>query len=248
MDNEKLSVIEKIKKHEGGYNPNEPRSVGGESYAGVTPLSYKEFLARHPDQPSLSSMQQLEGNHDLINAFYDDYLDEKHVWELPPCLQYIYADASVNMGNTAIKIIQRVVGLSDDGVWGSGTTKAIAEWKAEFLERKASDPHADDALIMRFHDEKIAHYEWLVSENPAKFGKWLNGWKKRSMLILTELDEYFRDEGVNSKIVEDDDDAEVVVVAEIDSIDLTALTDNELLTWQKRFNNEFERRLGALRT
>ena len=32
------------------------------------------------------------------------------------------------------------------------------------------------------------------------------------------------------------------------SIDLVSLTDGELLTWHKRFNDEIERRLGALRT
>ena len=83
--------------------------------------------------------------------------DRYHVWELPECLQYIFADFVVNAGSAAVKIIQRFVEVDDDGSWGSGTSKAVAEWKDNVEAGIAIDANTDNDLITRFHEQKIAH-------------------------------------------------------------------------------------------
>ena len=195
------NVVELILKSEGGLNENEPASVGGISYAGVTQKAYDAYLPRIrldiPNAPD--SVRDLETRPAIVHKFYDMYLETYHVWLLPEFLQFIYADFVVNAGAAAVKIIQKMAGVDADGVFGSGTKAAVFQWQREVEAQVAKDPSIDNDLILEFHNAKLDHYDRLVAANPDKFGKWLKGWQRRALDVLAELKEYFEtDEGTPS--------------------------------------------------
>lgn len=205
---EKEKVIGLILKSEGGLNEQEPASVGGVSYSGITQKAYEAFLPKiqetYPDAPE--SVRSLEAYHTIVVKFYDLYLDTFNVWILPEFLQFIYADFVVNAGSAAVKIIQKMAGCDVDGVFGSGTRRAVEAWTQDVTESLKKDPSVDNDLIMQFHEAKLSHYDRLIAANPAKFQKWEKGWKRRANHVLSELSEYFEThEGTPSAM----DDADV---------------------------------------
>ena len=189
-----LKIVGRIKSHEGELNEREPSHVGGVSYRGVTQRTFLEWVQGEGKGKNngITDVRQLVDHPDVVDAFYHDYL--KNAWHLPECLQYMYCDFYTNGQSNATKIIQRMVGIDDDGVWGSGTTKVVQTWRAEIEAKMMTDPYLDNDLIMQFHDQKIAHYEKLATSNPELYGENLVGWKKRAMRVLAEHQEYFEDD------------------------------------------------------
>ena len=207
MSNEHSEVLSLILKSEGGLNEKESPEVGGVSYAGITQQAYDEFLKamghQYPDAPK--SVRQLADRHDIIEAFYDWYFGKYHTWELPEFFQYIYADFVTNGASAAVKIIQRMAGVDDDGIWGSGTSRAVAEWKARVEAELANDPHVDNNLITEFHEQKLAHYNFLAEKNPAKYAEYLPGWKRRANNVISDLGHYFENDEPTPKAIDEDD-------------------------------------------
>ena len=189
-----LKIVERIKAHEGGLNEKEPAHVGGVSYKGITQQAFEEWAEGDGAEKAkgITSVRQLVDHPDVVDAFYHDYL--KNAWYLPDCLQYMYCDFYTNAKSKATKIIQGMMVIDADGIWGSGTTQAVKQWRNEIEDKLTQDPLLDNDLIMKFHDEKIAHYENLATSNPELYGKNLAGWKKRAMRVLAEHQEYFEDD------------------------------------------------------
>ena len=152
----KEKIIDLILKSEGGLNEDEPSHVGGVSYAGITQKTYEAYKSRLPDNAP-HSVRDLVGNSKTIYNFYDLYLGDFHVWELPECLQYLHADFAVNAGSAAVKIIQELVGSDVDGVWGSGTSRDVASWKQRFDEELANNSYADNEVITKYNEAKLRH-------------------------------------------------------------------------------------------
>ena len=201
------AIIPRIIKNEKGLNEDEPESVGGVSLDGITKQAYdiwhqknKNKFAGIPDD-----VRELQNLPHIVNAFYVDYLADKHVWNMPKFLQYIYADFVVNANAGAIKIVQRMAGVDDDGIWGSGTARAVEAWKNDVLDKLAKDPDVDNELITEFHEAKLVHYNFLATKNPPKFGRYLKGWLRRSNHVLSELQEYFEVDEPTPSAMDDDD-------------------------------------------
>lgn len=92
----------------------------------------------------------------------DEVVSQKVAEEL-----FVFA---VNAGiGTAVKVAQRVVGVKDDGILGSGTLKAL-----NGFDEKKFDKEFDIA--------EIKHYELLAEKNP-NFKKFLQGWKNRAVAV-----------------------------------------------------------------
>lgn len=177
-------TIELIVEHEGGLNEDESESVGGVSNFGITQQAFNELGFK-------GSVRDLTREDPRVQKFYHKYLYKYHVWELPEFLQYIYADFVTNAGSKATKIIQEFAGVEADGIWGSGTSRAVAAWREQVEAELETDKHVDNEIILCFHDAKIAHYDWLIEENPDTYKRWERGWKMRAQEILAELKEYF---------------------------------------------------------
>ena len=211
---EHSEVLKLILKSEGGLNEAESPEVGGVSYAGITQQAYDEFRrATHPTSAPYiistgntpASVRDLADRHDIIEAFYDWYFGKYHTWELPEFMQYIYADFVTNGASAAVKIIQRMVGVDDDGIWGSGTSRIVAEWKTRVEAELENDPHVDNNLITEFHEQKLAHYNYLAEKNPAKYAEYLPGWKRRANNVISDLGHYFENDEPTPKAIDEDD-------------------------------------------
>lgn len=200
---DKKEVLRLLLKSEGGLNEDEPAHVGGISYAGITQTTWDAYRVQDASLPE--SVRLLEGRHDLVEAFYADYFGKYHVWELPEFLQYIFADFVVNAGSAAVKIIQRMVNTDADGVWGSGTSRAVESWKKTLAPDLVTNPDIDNELITEFHNQKIAHYERLVRLNPDKYARYLPGWKRRANNVLADLGQYFETDSPTAKAIDEDD-------------------------------------------
>ena len=189
-------VIQLIIGSEKGLNENEPASAGGVSLDGITQTTFDAYLKRLREQfPDLTeSVRDIEGRADreaVVDAFYVLYLGDFHTWDLPEFLQYIYADFATNAGHAAAKIVQQIIGVPADGVIGSGTQAALETFKADVATQQQTDPSVDHDLIMQFHEAKLDHYQHLADENPDEYAKWMPGWKKRALHVISELQEYF---------------------------------------------------------
>lgn len=146
-------AFERTMGHEGKYvnNPDDP---GGETNWGVTIGTARA----NGYQGSMRTMTR-----DQAKAIY-----EKAFWLRAKCDQYHEAigfqlfDAAVNHGiGNAIRMLQRAVGVADDGVVGSFTLGAI--------QRKP----LNDTLIL-FNAERLEFYTKLGTFNA--FGR---GWTNR---------------------------------------------------------------------
>ena len=189
-------IIDRIRDHEGigKLNEKEPPHVGGISFEGITLRAFVEWIQGEGQGKNngVTHVRNLVKHPEVVDAFYHDYL--KNAWHLPECLQYMYCDFYTNGQAHANRIIQRMVGVDDDGVWGSGTTRAVQAWTADINERIKTDNSLDNDLITEFHDQKLAHYESLKEINPSLYQTNIAGWKKRAMRLLGEHQQYFEDD------------------------------------------------------
>lgn len=77
---------------------------------------------------------------------------------------------AVNAGiMVAVKIAQKLVGATVDGVLGSRTIAALNKVDSAWFDAE-------------YDKEEIKHYEKLVASNPT-FKKYINGWKNRAIAI-----------------------------------------------------------------
>jgi len=75
-------------------------------------------------------------------------------------------DAGVNMGTgTAVELVQRAVGVLDDGDWGPQTLSAVN--------------YAGALLVPEFKNVRCQHYRDIVAHDPTK-AKYLKGWLARA--------------------------------------------------------------------
>lgn len=111
--------FDKLIAHEGGY-VNDARDPGGETKYGISKRAYPQV-----DIKALTL--------DAAKEIYKrDYWDRAQCDKLPPALAYLLFDAAVNSGiGQAIRLLQRALGLADDGIFGPLTLAAVQRMDAE---------------------------------------------------------------------------------------------------------------------
>lgn len=149
-----LTAINRVLGIEGGYSAD-PKDPGGETNWGISKRSYPNL-----DIASLT-------RDDAIAIYERDFWSKIDGDALPPGIGYQCLDFAVNSGvGTALRALQRAVGVADDGVFGPVSMAAL----------KAQDA-AD--TIMRFLAERLMFMSGL--SNWPSFGR---GWARR---IATDL-------------------------------------------------------------
>ena len=136
-------------KDEGGY-VNDPDDKGGETKFGISKRSY-------PNE----NIAQLTS--ERARAIYKkDFWDKARCEELPEQIRYIHFDTAVNCGvKTAIKLLQRAGGVSDDGLFGQQTLTA-----------------SSNVTIKRYSEERVLYYNEIIKQNP-RLEKFRKGWLAR---------------------------------------------------------------------
>lgn len=111
-------AFDRLMGHEGGYS-NDPNDPGGETKWGISKRSYPDL-----DIKSLTRM-------DAKEIYRRDFWDRVHGEDLHDGVAFQCFDFAVNSGiQTAIRQLQRALGVADDGWWGpvsAAAAKAMSE-------------------------------------------------------------------------------------------------------------------------
>ena len=147
---------------EGGWsnNPNDP---GGATMKGVTQRTYNQYLGRQASQDELRNISDAEVAAIYRKLYWDECLGDA----LADGLDFALFDAAVNTGpREASRLLQRVVGVTADGVLGAKSLAAVNEYIAERGLPK---------LIDAYTEARQAFYRLLPTY--VHFGE---GWRKRT--------------------------------------------------------------------
>ena len=148
--------FERARRH--GY----VNDTGGHTLTGLTLKTY------HLYKPSASVAQ-------LKAVSYEDWLHcmKKFFWDkinADDIKSQSVAEAIIdwfwNSGTYGIKPVQRIVGVTTDGVVGKKTIAAI----------NAQDPHK---LWCKIQTARYDYFVGLKKSNPEKYGRYLDGWLNR---------------------------------------------------------------------
>lgn len=142
-------------RSEGG-NDDDPHDHGGRTSRGVTQREYDAWRRER----GMSTLDVWKAPQSDIEAVYKEEYWDPHCDLLPIGVDYLYFDMAVNAGpNRATKLMQRALGLAEDGRVGPITRQAM----------KSADPRK---LIERYSEVKRAFY---INLNQPRFIKgWLN--------------------------------------------------------------------------
>jgi lysozyme family protein len=157
-------ALEELLKHEGGYVFHK-LDPGGMTNLGVTKRVWEEWVNRPVDEAEMRALTP-----DTVAPLYKaKYWDMVHGDQLPSGVDLCVFDCAVNSGvKRASKLLQRAVGVDDDGVIGRATLAAVEDISAE-------------EVIDRFCAERLSFLEALPTF--ATFGK---GWSRRVAGVKTE--------------------------------------------------------------
>jgi lysozyme family protein len=142
-------AFDRLMGHEGGY-VNDPNDPGGETNWGVSKRSY-------PDE-DIKAMTKERAK----VLFRRDFWDRVNGDRLPDGVAFQLADFAYHSGpETAVRYLQRALGVADDGHWGPAS-------------QAAADKASESDLIMRVNAERL---DFMTRLNGwLHFGK---GWARR---------------------------------------------------------------------
>ena len=161
-----FTALEYTLPWEGGYS-NDPLDHGGKTNYGITQATLNRYLDRHPTS-NVPDKVELFSVKDAEEIYRADY------WKFDGVKSQAVAsklfDMSVNFGvGTAIKMVQRIVGVNDDGFIGPMTIQAINNT----LE-------AD--LLNRLVNSCIERYSHIIEQDPTQ-ERFRRGWMRRAKSI-----------------------------------------------------------------
>ena len=111
-----------VLKSEGGYT-NNPKDPGGMTNLGVTKKVWEEWVGHPVDEAAMKAL----GPQDVAPLYKANYWDKIKGDQLPAGVDYACFDLAVNSGvGRAAKILQKALGLNQDGVIGPATLDAVA--------------------------------------------------------------------------------------------------------------------------
>jgi lysozyme family protein len=150
------TAVELILKHEGGWVKDE-NDPGGETNFGISKRAYPDL-----------NIKELTRD-DAKRIYKRDYWDAIRADEMPEPVAVGVFDMAVNAGNrTAVRLLQRAVRVTDDGIIGPVTLAAVNSTKP-------------DEIAVLYAAERIAYYAAL--RGWQRYGR---GWSSR--VIETTLE------------------------------------------------------------
>lgn len=152
-----------VQKSEGGY-VNHKNDRGGETNYGVTKATFLEAQRQKILSKNIVSVGNIT-KEDAEKVFKQMYWNKMHGDDLPRDLSIAVFDMAINSGpKTAIKTLQKVLGLAQDGAIGPEILLAISNYKGDLL---------DDYIKAR-----EAKYRAIVKKNPTQ-KVFIKGWLNR---------------------------------------------------------------------
>jgi lysozyme family protein len=150
-------AVKVILYHEGGYvfDPDDP---GGETKYGISKRQFPKLDIKNLTEDEAS------------NIYYSYYYYPMKIAQIKNDLLGLHIfDMGVNAGiSIAIKLIQRLVSVEDDGIIGNITLNAINNYPEQ------------DNLIKGYVALRHDFYDKIIKKNPT-LAKYKNGWYDRIM-------------------------------------------------------------------
>lgn len=144
------TAFDRVIGHEGGY-VNHPNDPGGETNWGVSKRSYP-----HVDIANLTRDEAKE-------IYRRDFWNRINGDKMPDGVAFQVFDFAINSGiETAIRKLQKAIGVADDGIWGNVSQTVLNET-------------TETDIIMRFVAERLDF--WRRLSTWRDFG---NGWAGRA--------------------------------------------------------------------
>lgn len=157
-------LIPFIKAKEGGY-VNDPLDKGGATNKGVTMATYTDYCRKKGKTPTIDGLKTIS-DIEWEEIFKNEYWDR---WKADQIKDQNIANILVDWlwcsGNYGIKIPQKVVGVTADGVVGAVTIAKINSY----------DPQE---LFEMLKKERLAYIDRIVLANPSQ-RRFEKGWKNR---------------------------------------------------------------------
>lgn len=165
-------LIEDVIRREGAY-VNHPADKGGPTNWGITKATLENFYGFKVTEREVKDLTQAEAKLIYLNKyFYGPRIDK-----LPPPIQAQVLDIAVNSGpKKAVELLQKVVGVSQDGKIGPVTIAATAASLRDVYD----DPDGDtDAVNNALAVERLKFYARIVKKNPSQ-AVFIEGWVNRA--------------------------------------------------------------------
>ncbi|MEM6397790.1 MAG: glycosyl hydrolase 108 family protein [Bacteroidota bacterium] len=159
-----------VANHEGGYQKlkNDPGNFNSRGQLvgtnwGINAKVYEGYLGRPPSEKDMRAMSKTTAK----SIYKRNYWDPIKGDQLPDQqLANFMFDGHVNHGSWGIKLMQRVLGLREDGALGPITLKAI-------LSKNPRD------LFNAYKKARIRFYHGIVERKPEMRHPWLGVWLRR---------------------------------------------------------------------
>lgn len=168
-----IRAIEYTLKLEGGL-ANDPDDLGGLTNKGITHTTYDSYQREIYNK--LSEADKKKYIHKSVKDITDDeveYIYLHNYWYPAQCdimtekIAAIHFDCAVNCGVvTAKKILQRALGIEDDGIIGSITKAQLKSIVSE------------DEFCRRYLSQRLKYYKSIISRRPSQ-KKFYNSWYHR---------------------------------------------------------------------
>ena len=125
-------MIPLILKHEGGF-VDHPRDPGGATNKGITIATFRRYIKSNGTVADLKALTTAQATIVYKRQYWDAVVADM----LPVGVDYSVADFAVNSGpSRAAKMLQRVVGVTQDGRIGPATLAAVRALPTDFIIRK----------------------------------------------------------------------------------------------------------------
>lgn len=156
------NIIPFIKRFEGGY-VNHPNDKGGCTNMGVTISTFRQYYGRNKTCEDLRKLTEEQWQYIFKKGFWDRIQGDKIECQSVANMIVDYVWAS---GVYGIKYVQKLLGVSADGLIGSKTLQAINSYPSS------------KELFERIRQRRLDHFDAIVKNNPSQ-KVFLKGWKRR---------------------------------------------------------------------
>jgi lysozyme family protein len=163
-------AFDRLIGHEGGYsdNPDDPGNwTGGKRGAGLLKGTKYGIAANTYGHLDIKNLTLDQAKAIYLEDFWGVVGDSTH-----PAIKFQVFDAAVNHGRgNALRLLQRAVGVADDGIWGR-------------LSQQALDAMPHNDVLLRFLGHRLKL--WASLKSFDDFGR---GWARRgaeNLLLAAE--------------------------------------------------------------
>ncbi len=150
-----------VKKWEGGYS-NHPNDLGHETNMGVTIATFRTFYGADRTVEELKNLTEEQWNY-IFDGFWSpwkaDQIKSQPIANI--CFDWGWASGA----KTAIKQVQKLLGVAVDGIVGPKTLAAI----------NAAEPRE---LFDKIKEARLAFVRDIVARNPSQ-ARFSRGWTNR---------------------------------------------------------------------